>query len=529
MDFTWHSRLKIILFVTLSVAIAHSQKITPLISITPIQSSTNISHEIPFEISCPDKNQCHDSVAAIVDTNDRAKFSFCTGFLVTPEIMATNRHCMKDQYINNLDCSGLKIRFPATLTYPEENQECDKVLTTSDPLNKKVNTDFAFVKLKSQSQRPLLKISQQGFQNGEKYKIFKMNIQKFENSSDENKYSAKKIFLESSDCRALQRTIIFPEIMGDFHNIAFFNPCKVIGGNSGSPLIGSDGNVRGLISNSFLSDESHSSTVDNNLEYRSPAETTSANINNLTVSMFSKNVLDKVMENSGYGTNLGCINLDIPGLHLSANKKCQNVTGSDQARKSSSAAIIEKGMESVRHILNTRIQDFLKTLSKRGLKDYVWTYDPASMNINHPDVMDLIRIVPRPVCWMNQSQQPKTTILPVYFMRLTLNSELQYQTEFIEVNYKYQITEVRLNPKTISNARSALNSTTTYDQKNNSPPNMLNRQPSADSNTTAVTHNNADLKIILKTDPATTVPFGIPELARPLHFEAQVKRCALVQ
>jgi hypothetical protein len=114
-------------------------------------------------------------------------------------------------------------------------------------------------------------------------------------------------------------------------------------------------------------------------------------------------------------------------------------------------------------------------------------------------------------------------------MRLTLNSELQYQTDFIEVNYKYQITEVRLNPNTISNSRSALNSTTNYSQKNNSSPYMQNRQPSADSNSAATTHNNADLKIILKTDPASTVPFGIPELARPLHFEAQVKRCALVQ
>lgn len=472
------------------------------------QENTMHTYQIPFDISCPDSSQCHDSVAAIVDLKQTNKISFCTGFVIGTDLISTNRHCINENYFGQ-DCSALKVRFPMTAMYPQVDYECEKILVASGPLNKKVNTDMAVFKVKTPIMRPILKISQDGFKNGEFYKIYKMNIQPKENES------IRKIFLQMTECRALQKTIVFPEIMGDFYNIAFFNPCKVIGGNSGSPIIAKNGLVNGIISNSFLAEDANDGS---NKEYSqgssshfSQQDLNKNNDNTKTMSMFAKSVFDKVMSNSGYGTNFGCIDMKLSTLNLHANPDCRVVSGSDVDRKISSNEIIQKGLGSIQNELNHRIKDLLKTLSKRGLKDYVWTYEPTSLNIQHSDVMDLIRVIPKPVCWLNHMTEPRFTFLPVYYMRLKLNSELQYQSEFTEINYKFYIQ----------------NQLMIGSNQFRQPSNLVNI--SNKNKTTLNIERQSVMKVVLKTEGATSAPFGISELARPMLQEFQIKKCVLAE
>src|SRR4051812_30559218 len=81
-----------------------------------------------FKLTCKNPAKCHDAVGALIHRN-----GVCTTYLIAPDIVATNRHCLSEGALEEgASCQGTEIRFPENAHFSKaESLECDKVLSLS--------------------------------------------------------------------------------------------------------------------------------------------------------------------------------------------------------------------------------------------------------------------------------------------------------------------------------------------------------------------------------------------------------------
>ena len=209
-------------------------------------------------VSCSDDN-CNESVGMLVIRDEENLFQ-CSGFLIAPDIIATNSHCIPDDIKNGISsCQGhIQVHFPSFGTHAYVTADCRDLIKASSlkgavgessasatlegstaAVITAVAQDYAFLRLtQSVPNRKPLRPSQQGFKDSEEVTIYKVNPISNTRPNGE---------MEASHCQATYGTEIIPDFVESKFAIPSFTGCKIVHGNSGSPIVASDGTARGII------------------------------------------------------------------------------------------------------------------------------------------------------------------------------------------------------------------------------------------------------------------------------------------
>jgi hypothetical protein len=200
-------------------------------------------------VSCSGAN-CHDSAAMLLAANLKEQYSTCSGFLIAPDTLVTNSHCVPDDLKEkpSTDCMNrISIHFPRTAELQAEKVNCREVVEASKLYDMSktgdVGQDYAVIKLAREVKRPVLKVSHEGFADGGKYFIHKMNPGGGPNGT-----------YEKIECEAVQRSLLLPGGDSDAAPLAFLTRCPVRPGNSGSMILSPEGEAVGVLQIQIKSD-----------------------------------------------------------------------------------------------------------------------------------------------------------------------------------------------------------------------------------------------------------------------------------
>jgi hypothetical protein len=190
------------------------------------------------EISCASNGQCSPSVGLVTFASSDGAGQ-CTGTLVGPGLIATNDHCVPEDLTEGASCSN---RIWVTFNDApgmEKRLSCAKVIKRHKNYTENNLQDYAFLQMKEVSVRPALRISRLGISDGTSIKVEKVNPVK-----SSSRVAGQQ---ETTKCNTVQNSALFPGYNSDYAPFAFFTNCVVIGGNSGSSMVASDGTVRGVV------------------------------------------------------------------------------------------------------------------------------------------------------------------------------------------------------------------------------------------------------------------------------------------
>lgn len=196
----------------------------------------------------PKKAPCSESVAFLTyiikddwgyeDTG----IGSCTGFYLGSNIMMTNSHCIPDHLKYDDSTCGEDLQ--ATFLNGEQIF-CEKIIKFSEQNdNGSISLDYAFFELKSAPSVKALSLTSEGIRENDKLLVQSVNP-----------YLSHDI-LEGSlvprDCKAVTDTVWIPSYSksnSKRHKTAIVPTidCDNRGGNSGSPVLGKDGHVHGLL------------------------------------------------------------------------------------------------------------------------------------------------------------------------------------------------------------------------------------------------------------------------------------------
>jgi hypothetical protein len=196
-------------------------------------------------------NDCDPSVGLltiVTKWEDLWNAGQCTASLVASDVIATNAHCVPmDLSVSGSDCHDrFWITFAQDKDHPEYDKQigCDKVLFRHKD-DSPDGADYAYIKLAHPSNRPVLPISQAGFDNARIYHIHKINPIHVQGGMTGQ-------FMKA-DCLSLYNSAYFDSSLDSQSQSMLFvdptaqAPCTVIPGNSGSPIFADDGSVHGVI------------------------------------------------------------------------------------------------------------------------------------------------------------------------------------------------------------------------------------------------------------------------------------------
>lgn len=165
----------------------------------------------------------------------------CSAFLVAPDTIATNSHCIPD----DLKEPGTSCKDRLWMHFAKEGDKetriaCDKIIYDSKNYSGAADKpDYAFVKLSARSTRPALRLSRAGFADGSSMRIHKVNPVR-----GAGRMKGKQEFVT---CRTVQNSGVLESFFHDLAPVALITECLVVQGNSGSPVLASDGTVRGVV------------------------------------------------------------------------------------------------------------------------------------------------------------------------------------------------------------------------------------------------------------------------------------------
>jgi len=198
-----------------------------------------VANAISAQTSLVCKGACPPALAmSIASLRQESKTLLyrCTAFLVSPDVIATNAHCVPaDLHTVNASCAG---RMSFYFGSPSETVSCDRVVSISEDSKSNLQPDYAFLRLGRTVQRQPLQPSRKGAADNEAFTVY---------SVDPAVVNGQHVgVLNSRTCAAVQRSLLTPQFTNDFADV-FTTVCSMNLGNSGSPVIAQDGTVRGLL------------------------------------------------------------------------------------------------------------------------------------------------------------------------------------------------------------------------------------------------------------------------------------------
>jgi hypothetical protein len=173
----------------------------------------------------------------------------CTAFLIGERLLMTNSHCIPAAMKSSgAECRSadqhLQVFFPQTQEAPAERASCERILTYSTlvgtPGQKSyvLNPDYALIQLNRPLKRQPFGVSRLGLPDGKKLVAYTV---------DPTASTSIDGILRTKICLPRQGSLVTPAFVHDFAPVASADSCKIIPGNSGSPVVDSRRQVRGLI------------------------------------------------------------------------------------------------------------------------------------------------------------------------------------------------------------------------------------------------------------------------------------------
>jgi len=232
------------------------------------------------QLSCRD-GDCNPSVglmSAVIKDAAGWTAGQCTASLIAPDIIVTNGHCIPiDLAKAGSDCRGrLFLTFAAEANHKDYDHQigCSRVLYRhKDPSFD--GSDYAYVQLERASNRPALRQSREGFEHGKKYFINKVNPLR---AVDTGKGKGVAGEFAREACSNMQDTAIFDQPLNKQSHSQLLVDCKVIPGNSGSPVLAEDGSLRGVVYAFLKKELLHSLHSQNGSTIPDPADLADLNL-----------------------------------------------------------------------------------------------------------------------------------------------------------------------------------------------------------------------------------------------------------
>ncbi len=189
----------------------------------------------PQALECTSSDgQCPQAVGRLLSVYADKSFTSCTGFLITPQIIMTNSHCIEgmtsEQY-----CAITRFIVRTGQGMKAKAVRCSEILQVN-PLTEEEthnDNDYAFIKLAEPSDiKPLVVDAQAGVSENQTYAVW---------SIDADDGGMGRVVRR--DCEAIQRTLVLPHFEDKFSSVIALNNCAIIPGNSGSPIVDSHGHA----------------------------------------------------------------------------------------------------------------------------------------------------------------------------------------------------------------------------------------------------------------------------------------------
>lgn len=202
-------------------------------------------------VICPSGTPCPDGVGQVLtkyQENGKTMMSVCTGFLISSDLILTNSHCVPDEVKENPSVcpQQIGIKFPASKQIGEESLACGRLLKASEvyatgPMAF-LQSDYALIQLEQRTVRTPLRLSRAGIEDKTYYQA--ITIDPVTTTTLAGEVSLKS-------CLAIQGSQAFPSFQYFLDPVVSLfghkDECRIIHGNSGSPLVDEMGVVHGLI------------------------------------------------------------------------------------------------------------------------------------------------------------------------------------------------------------------------------------------------------------------------------------------
>lgn len=346
-----------------------------------------------INVTCEHPDDCPPAINQVQYKGKR-----CSGFLVARDLVATNLHCLPETMNKEKQsCEGLSFVFPKSKNHEPEILKCKTIEFLSEPLEPKAaNVDLAILRTETTTNREPLSFSQDGFENEKTYTIYKV---------DPNSETGGGVVIKSN-CQAIQNSIVNPYFTSDQSPIINFIPCHVIPGNSGSPIMSSSNEVRGII-HSVSDGQLHQLFADQH-----------------------KKVDTKIY--TAFGTSFSCVHLDLfsyPRYNHPACKIKINTQTSRQLEKDKNDELSEKINAKVKEEFKI-FSEKLKTLKNEKMYVLQWKFGPFDNTLESKNYFSY-----SPLCFnVDAFKDTKVDTLNLELLELELENKIDDR-----LRYQFQI------------------------------------------------------------------------------------------
>lgn len=184
------------------------------------------------DLICQSDESCPEALGVTVSLKDdnfySQEYSSCTSFLVSSNIVATNSHCLPKKFKDiDFNCStDMSFKFFGS----SDVFTCKKIISQKF---KEGEFDYAFIEIENTNILPF-NISKKSFDDGETLYIHKIST-----SGDSFKY-------EKGTCEVVMSSLLNQQAVTKWSKTGQTVSCKVIQGNSGSPVVNAQDEVVGI-------------------------------------------------------------------------------------------------------------------------------------------------------------------------------------------------------------------------------------------------------------------------------------------
>lgn len=205
------------------------------------QTSVDVEKTLSnWQVACADKNKCPGSVGQITVRKQNSGLEVCTGFLVAPDLVMTNSHCMIDP---KTCAANIVIHFPETAAFPAARAECKQATESSPEDTNPMAKDYAFFTLKSSVNREVLKMDKTGVKDNEELQMIMF---------DPTVKEAIKGTLKIQKVNVVYKSFLTPASDKPNSSVHALVGATAVEGNSGSPIVTADFKSVKLIAQSIL-------------------------------------------------------------------------------------------------------------------------------------------------------------------------------------------------------------------------------------------------------------------------------------
>lgn len=207
------------------------------------------------ELSCASADACPANVGYLLANFGEDQIGQCTGWLIAPDVVATNSHCIPDDVkADPARCAGnVGVKLPRTEGRAEEVLLCAELLQASaitaegdaDFLRK---PDYALFRVSHASARAPLAFARGGIAEGQPLTLL---------SVDPQSRTRPEGLLVQRVCRASKNSINIPDDTHELSDVAvaFGDACVARHGNSGSPVLDEAGRAIGWLHGGIPAEE----------------------------------------------------------------------------------------------------------------------------------------------------------------------------------------------------------------------------------------------------------------------------------